>query len=191
MTRQRKCATCRKGIMNPVTLDYSVEMEHDGRAYMLRVPNLEVLLCDQCQSNVLPDASYERLADALRREAGLLIPSEIIEERTALGLNQKDFAHLLGVAPETVSRWETGGQIQQRVMNDFMQAFFDLPELRNYLKRKRGLAPAKRSRSPVNWEDTDTSEAGEVQLISTLNHSATPLEFVSPFLDYHSTIMVR
>jgi putative zinc finger/helix-turn-helix YgiT family protein len=129
--------------MRPATIDYSAEMEHDGRAYTVTVPSLDVLLCDQCPAKVLPDASYERLADALRRQASLLMPSEIVAKRTGLGLNQKDFAQLLGVAPETVSRWETGGQIQQRVMNDFMRAVFDVPELREYLKGLRGVAGAK------------------------------------------------
>jgi putative zinc finger/helix-turn-helix YgiT family protein len=125
--------------MHPAIIDYTTEMEHDGRAYTVSVPNLDVFRCDQCQAKALPDASYEKLADVLRRQAGLLMPSEIATKRTALGLNQKDFAQLLGVAPETVSRWETGGQIQQRVMNDFMRAFFDLPALQDYLKRLRGV----------------------------------------------------
>ena len=78
--------------------------------------------------------------DALRIQAGLYTPAQIAEKRTALGFNQKEFARLLGVAPETVSRWETGAQIQQRVMNDFMRAFFDVPQLRDYLKQLRGSA---------------------------------------------------
>ena len=139
--------------MHPTTIDYTAEMEHDGRAYTVNVPSLDVFLCDQCSAKVLPDTSYERLADALRREAGLLMPSEIAAKRAALRLNQKDFAQLLGVAPETVSRWETGGQIQQRVMNEFMLAFFEVPALQAYLRRKRSMAlpatPPEQTSEPV------------------------------------------
>ena len=139
---ERKCATCREGVLTPTTLDYTAEMEHDGRAYTVTVHNLDVLICDRCRAKVVPDESYARLADELRRQAGLLMPSEISRRREQLGLSQQDFACLLGVAAATVSRWETGAQIPQRVMSDFMQAFFDLPELQEYLKRRRGILQA-------------------------------------------------
>ena len=132
-----KCPSCREKKVWPVTVDYQTEMEHDGRAYSLRVGGLEILRCVQCGHQQLPDESYARLNDELRRLAGLLTPAQIAEKRRGLGLSQKEFSRLLGVAPETVSRWESGGQIQQRVMNDFIRAFFDLPELREYLKRTR------------------------------------------------------
>jgi putative zinc finger/helix-turn-helix YgiT family protein len=125
-------------------------MEHDGRAYSVAVNNLAVLRCERCGAQVLPDESYARLTDSLRVQDGLLLPAQIAEKRRALGLSQKDFAELLGVAAETVSRWESGGQIQQRVMNDFMQAFFDLPALREYLMRKRGMAPATPQTVPTS-----------------------------------------
>jgi putative zinc finger/helix-turn-helix YgiT family protein len=139
---EKKCATCREGTLTPTTLDYTAEMEHDGRAYTVTVNNLDLFVCDKCQARVLPDASYSRLEDELRRQAGLLMPAEIAERREQLGLSQQDFACLLGVAPATVSRWEAGAQIQPRVLNDFMQAFFDLPELQKYLRRRRGMASA-------------------------------------------------
>jgi putative zinc finger/helix-turn-helix YgiT family protein len=139
MNRNRKCPTCREGVLTEAVVDYQTEMEHDGRAYDIEVPNLAVLRCDKCGSIVLPDESYERLADALREKAGLLFPAEIVRGREQLGLSQKDFAQMLGVAPATVSRWETGAQLQQRVMNDFLNAFFHVPELRTYLMRLKGV----------------------------------------------------
>jgi putative zinc finger/helix-turn-helix YgiT family protein len=164
-------------MVNPVTVDYTTEMEHDGRSYTIAANDLEILRCGNCQAEQLSDESYLRLVEALRHKAGLLTPSQITQKREALGLSQKEFARLLGVASETVCRWENGGQLQQRVMNDFMQAFFALPELREYLKRLRGLAPAKRPSSPVKWEDADTSEARGVQPISAPSSSATQPTF--------------
>ena len=141
-SNERKCATCREGALTPTTLDYTAAMEHDGRSYTVTVPGLEVLICDKCQARALPDGSYESLADELRRQAGLLMPSEIARRREQLGLSQKDLACLLGVAPATVARWETGAQLQQSVLNEFLQALFDVPELQEYLRRRRGILPA-------------------------------------------------
>src|SRR5437763_1529622 len=93
----RKCATCRHGNLTPVTLDYTTEMEHDGRAYCVSIKGLDLLRCDKCDTLVLPDKAYEKLAEALRYQAGLLMPSQIAAKREELRLSQKDFAHLLGV----------------------------------------------------------------------------------------------
>jgi DNA-binding transcriptional regulator YiaG len=43
------------------------------------------------------------------------------------GLTQKQFAHLLGVGEATVSRWETGAQIQQRAMDRFLRVCLASP----------------------------------------------------------------
>src|SRR5258708_30116776 len=136
--KQQKCPTCREGTRKLVTADHTSEMEHDGRAYPISVRGIEMFICDRCGAKLLTDAARDRLEHELRRQAGLLQPAEIEAKRKALKLSQKDFAHFLGVASATVSRWETGAQIQQRVMNDFMKAFFEVPELRRYLKRLRG-----------------------------------------------------
>jgi putative zinc finger/helix-turn-helix YgiT family protein len=63
----------------------------------------------------------------LRREARLLTPEEIREGREKLGLTQKQFANLLGVGEATVSRWETGVQIQQRAMDRFLRVCLASP----------------------------------------------------------------
>jgi putative zinc finger/helix-turn-helix YgiT family protein len=57
----------------------------------------------------------------------LLSPEEIRRSREKLGLTQKQFAALLGVGEATVSRWETGAQIQQRAMDRFLRLCFASP----------------------------------------------------------------
>jgi putative zinc finger/helix-turn-helix YgiT family protein len=161
MKSDRKCATCKEGVLTEAVVDYQTEMEHDGRSYDIRIPDLEVLRCDRCGSIVLPDASYGRLADALRERAGLLFPAEIARGREQIGLNQKDLAQLVGVAPANVARWESGDQLQQRIMNDFLDAVFHVPELRTYLRRRKGVPgepngqaePHPATASPTGAED--------------------------------------
>jgi len=78
-----------------------------------------------------------KLSEALRRQIGLLTPAEIRQKRKDLGLSQQDLADSLQVAMETVSRWETGAQMQQRSLDGFLRAFFDLPALREYMKGRQ------------------------------------------------------
>jgi len=70
----------------------------------------------------------------LRREARLLTPEEIREGREKLGLTQRQFANLLGVGEATVSRWETGAQIQQRAMDRFLRVCLASPAVAELLR---------------------------------------------------------
>src|SRR5438445_765201 len=47
-----KCRTCREKAVVPTTIDYEAEIEHDGRLYQVKVPQLEVLRCSACRAIV-------------------------------------------------------------------------------------------------------------------------------------------
>lgn len=129
-----RCAECRERAVSPAVLtSYEVEVEHDGRRYAVTVPDLDVLKCGNCAEIILDDAANERITEALRRKADLLLPCEIRQKREALGLTQKQVAASMQISESTLSRWETGFQIQQRCMDRFLRAFFDLEDLRCYL----------------------------------------------------------
>jgi putative zinc finger/helix-turn-helix YgiT family protein len=143
-------------------LDYPAEMEHDGRAYSLTIPALDVLRCESCGTRVLTDEAHQAIVTALRTAAGLLAPEEIRRRRESLGLTQKQLAACLKVADSTVSRWETGAQIQQRAMDLLLRAFFEVPQLRQYCADLAGVTQATQG-LPVERQDADTSEATVIQ----------------------------
>jgi putative zinc finger/helix-turn-helix YgiT family protein len=129
-----KCASCRERAAKQVVLpSYTAELEHDGRKYQIALTDLEVVQCEHCGAIVLDDVAEARLIDALRIRAGLLNPSEIRAKRESLSLTQKVLANLLGIADSTISRWETGAQIQQRSLDKFLRCFFELPDVRRFL----------------------------------------------------------
>jgi DNA-binding transcriptional regulator YiaG len=126
-----KCGKCGQRSVSPIALPcYRTFLEHDGRKYDVVVHNLEVAQCWNCHAVVLDDNANGRLSDALRNAAGLLLPSEIRAQREALGLTQKALAAYLLIAEATLSRWETGAQIQQRAMDAFLRVFFRSAEAR-------------------------------------------------------------
>jgi len=138
----RKCPQCRKPSVSPVVEDYATTLDHDGRSYEISVPDLTILVCSECGNRTRDAHSDERVVDALRRAAGLLKPDEIRTHRHRLELSQKDLAAHLGIAESTLSRWETGAQIQQRGFDGLLRAYFDLPALREYLIVRTGGQPA-------------------------------------------------
>ena len=109
-----KCAGCRERKVNLAVIDYAATLEHDGRSYEIRVSELEVPKCENCGKLVMIDSANKAVTEALRRAAGLLSPVQIRRNREHLGLTQKELAAGLGIADATLSRWETGAQLQQR-----------------------------------------------------------------------------
>ena len=46
----------------------------------------------------------------------------------------EELADLLGIAPETISRWENGAVIQSRAMDNLVRLFFSVPEVERALR---------------------------------------------------------
>jgi putative zinc finger/helix-turn-helix YgiT family protein len=135
----RKCGKCRQRAMELATVPYTTQIDHDGRKYTVTITDLVVPRCANCGTISLDDEANRQISAAFRKQAGLLSPEQIRSQRLALGLTQQALADLLGVAVFTLSRWETGAQIQQRSLDRFLRAFFKLPELREALQREEGL----------------------------------------------------
>jgi putative zinc finger/helix-turn-helix YgiT family protein len=117
----KRCGKCGHTEMRLAKVPYATTIEHDGRAYRVEIPVLTVPQCGNCQAISIDDEADHQISAAFRREAKLLAPEAIREGREALALTQKQFANLLGVGEATVSRWETGAQIQQRAMDRFLR----------------------------------------------------------------------
>ncbi|MFZ5439517.1 MAG: type II TA system antitoxin MqsA family protein [Myxococcota bacterium] len=111
----KHCARCRTGKLEKTVAPDSVEVgEH---LFTARVPALK---CRECEELYLDGPSLERfelrVAVELAR-AGEASGDVMRFMRKAAGLRARELAELLGVTPETVSRWETGKQpMEHRAM---------------------------------------------------------------------------
>lgn len=130
-----KCGHCRRRTVQPATVRYEVEIVHDGRTYAIIVPALHAPKCQNCGELVLDDGANQQISEAFRSQAMLLTPEQIRGAREALGLTQKQLAQRLEVAEATLSRWETGVQIQQRSLDRLLRLFFAFDNVRNALTR--------------------------------------------------------
>jgi putative zinc finger/helix-turn-helix YgiT family protein len=126
-TFPKSCGKCGQKKMRLATMEYATTIEHDGRAYRVEIPALTVPQCAGCQAISIDDEADQQISAAFRREARLLTPEEIRQGRERLGLTQKQFANLLGVGEATVSRWETGAQVQQRALDRFLRVCLASP----------------------------------------------------------------
>jgi len=125
---------CRENrVVRTVLPSHVEEMEHDGREYSVCLSNFHVLQCQNCHELALDDSADEALSEALRKVAGLLAPAEIRQGRDSLGFTQQQLADYLRISMYTLSRWETGAQIQQRAMDAYLRVFFQSAEARSIL----------------------------------------------------------
>jgi putative zinc finger/helix-turn-helix YgiT family protein len=129
----RLCSECRSKAVALATVDYTVQVDHDGRKYSVHLPALTVPKCGQCGAIFLDEEANREVSAALRRQAGLLTPEEIRAGRARLGLTQKELAARLQVADSTLSRWETGSQIQQRVLDVLLRTYFNVEPARAFI----------------------------------------------------------
>lgn len=125
-----KCGHCRQRAVHPAVVSYTCEADHDGRNYTIKVPTLKVPRCANCGELVLDSAANRQITESFRQQLGLLAPELIRRNREALGLTQRELAGHLGIAEATLSRWETGGQIQQRALDRLLRLYFSFGNIR-------------------------------------------------------------
>src|SRR5690349_4794833 len=98
-----RCSECRKGEYRPAMIPDSIEVS--GHVFRAELPGVR---CDECGEVAIDGPSIERfelMAAAHLARSGQVNGPILRFQRKAIGLGAKDLAELLGVAPETVSRW--------------------------------------------------------------------------------------
>jgi putative zinc finger/helix-turn-helix YgiT family protein len=128
-----RCAECGKKEVRPATVPYTAQIKHDGRLYSVEVSKLRVPRCGACGELVFDNDADEQIARALRDHLGLLPAGQIRASREELGLSQRELAEHLGVAVETISRWENGALTQSRAMDRYLRLYFGVPAARSAL----------------------------------------------------------
>ncbi len=119
----------------------------------IALPPAPHLRCPKCCEVVLPCEDARRLgADAIaiyRRKHDLLI-------REQFGLGRDEFARLLRLGADELSRWESGRNVQTGTMDLLLRMVRDLPESVEYLRGETG------SRTKVDEGLTDLANGRTV-----------------------------
>jgi putative zinc finger/helix-turn-helix YgiT family protein len=137
-----QCPECGKKDVRPATVRHTSQVKHDGRLYTVEVPTLRVPQCGNCRELLFDNDADEQIAQALRDQLGLLSGEQIRKSREDLGLSQRTLADHLGVAVETISRWENSALTQTRAMDRYLRVYFGVPAARAALVEQTSLSHA-------------------------------------------------
>jgi putative zinc finger/helix-turn-helix YgiT family protein len=77
---------------------------------------------------------HEDAVALYRKRHGLLSADEIRTIRSRFGLTQADLSRLLRLGANTVSRWESGRNVQTAAMDMLLRLIRDLPGSIDYLR---------------------------------------------------------
>jgi putative zinc finger/helix-turn-helix YgiT family protein len=103
------------------------------------VPSARHLHCPKCDEVVLRFEDARRLNEdaigAYRKKHGLLSADEIRGLRERFDLKQADLATLLRLGANTISRWETGRNVQTASMDILLRLIRDVPGSIAYLRK--------------------------------------------------------
>jgi len=103
------------------------------------VPSSLHLRCAKCDEVVLRLADARRLHESAiaiyRKKHGLLSANDIRAIRERFGLTQAELARLLHLGANTISRWESGRNVQTEAMEMLLRLIRDLPGSLDYLRR--------------------------------------------------------
>ena len=104
----------------------------------IAVPSAAHLSCPKCGEVVLRFQDARRLGeDAVaiyRKKHGLLSADEIRAIRERFDLTQAELGRLLRLGANTVSRWESGRNVQTSAMDMLLRLIRDLPGSIDYLR---------------------------------------------------------
>ena len=129
-----KCLQC--GSMMRKTIDDYRYIDCGLKNVALK--NIEIFVCTQCDENeiAIPDMGglHNLIATTVASQPSRLLPEEIRLLRTHLGFSGVNFARAIDVAPETVSRWETGKEKMSLSLERFLRTLilYRFGPFRNY-----------------------------------------------------------
>lgn len=132
------CVNCGRREVLPAVMEYRFKHRLDRKEREVFVPDLHVRKCGACGEVYFGNRADAQIHEALLRAAGLLTGEEIRDAARLVGVSrQSELAELIGVAPESLSRWLRGHVVQSRLADTMLRVFFHVPEARAFLKKLR------------------------------------------------------
>lgn len=151
-TENQVCPICDEGILIPATR--SAEFSKNSKTFI--VENLEISICDSCDSDVVTPEQSKRnqlkITDHQRMLDGLLSSKEILLIRKNLNLTQIESSYLFGGGTNAFSKYERGDVIQSIAMDRLLRIINLVPTAFSVLVRIALNVPSTNVKSKIATE---------------------------------------
>jgi len=139
----RSCPLCNGRVVRERT---SVDMSVGRRKAMV---SGDFARCRQCGEVYFDFGEAKTVmqsaAAQIREQEDLMRPRQIRALRESLALTQAQFEALLGVAPKTVVRWESGKVFQNAATDSLLRVLAAVPSAVTFLRRRNLSRSTKKS----------------------------------------------
>jgi len=132
--RNTTCPCCDEGTLQPVKRDYIAPI---GEGQTLRIPSLEMEVCDKCGEEILSLEAAREVDSAIADYTERLTPGDLTAMRESFGLDKTEMSEALGLGGKTYLRWEQGNQYPSRSMGYYLRVLREFPQAFEWL-RSRG-----------------------------------------------------
>jgi putative zinc finger/helix-turn-helix YgiT family protein len=147
--QDERCPAC-----DSTELETNVRREvfnYDGAELSAAVPTV---VCKACGFSYVGEEGMEAREIAIRRHLGLLLPQEIVLLRQRCEMSQRRFAEFTRIGVASLSRWESGQQMQGAAMDSYLRLLF-VPENVNRLKELQEVGASKRMHASPRFKALD------------------------------------
>ncbi|MBI2946280.1 MAG: type II toxin-antitoxin system MqsA family antitoxin [Verrucomicrobia bacterium] len=128
------CPACGEATLQTVKRDYIAPI---GDGQKLRIPNIEMEVCDKCGEEILSLEAAREVDSAIAEYTDRLNPDELTAVRENFGVDKTEMSEVLGLGGKTYLRWEQGNQYPSRSMGYYLRVLREFPEAFAWL-RSRG-----------------------------------------------------
>jgi len=131
--KETTCPCCGEGLLRPIKRDYAAAI---GEGQTLRIPNIEMEVCDQCGEEILPLESARIVDAAIAEHTERLTPDDLRQIREQFGVDQTEMSEVLGLGGKTYHRWEKDSQYPSRSMGCYLRVLREFPDTFKWLRSR-------------------------------------------------------
>ena len=153
------CPSCGEATLQPVKRDYIAPI---GEGQKLRIPNIEMDVCDKCGEEILSLEAAREVDSAIAEYTDRLNPDDLTAIREDFGVDKTEMSEVLGLGGKTYLRWEQGNQYPSRSMGYYLRVLRDFPDAFEWL-RSRG------------WRGRNRVATSERTLLAEMQHRSPAL----------------
>jgi putative zinc finger/helix-turn-helix YgiT family protein len=132
------CPCCGEGILQTMKRDYVAPI---GDEQKLRIPNVEMEICDKCGEEILSLEAAREVDAAIAELTDRLTPEELTAIREEFSVDKTEMSEALGLGGKTYLRWEQGGQYPSRSMGYYLRVLREFPAAFTWLRSRGWRSP--------------------------------------------------